>query len=190
MSGMVAAPALAAGPVTVPEEPPVAVQPVVQQPVTGDWGGFYAGAQLGYADVDSNGAGLDGNGLIGGVHGGYRFDFGRTVIGGELDYDFADVDLDGDDNSLDSVARLKLTAGADLGRTLLYGTLGAAYAEAEVGGDDLSDNGYFGGIGVTYLVNDRWTVGGEILLHQFDDFDGTGVDLDATTATLRTALRF
>ena len=46
------------------------------------------------------------------------------------------------------------------------------------------------GLGFDYAVNDRWTVGGEVLQHQFDDFDATGNDFDATTLKAKVGLRF
>ncbi len=166
------------------------VAPVEPVMASVDWSGFYAGAQLGYADVDSNGAGLDGNGLLGGIHAGYRWDFGQYVAGAELDYDTADIDLAGGTSSVDDVARIKLMGGAEFGNTLLYATAGAAYADATVGGVDLSDDGWFIGAGMDVAVSDSLSVGGELLQHQFDDFDGTGVDLDATTIKAKVSLRF
>lgn len=189
LAGFAALPASAGG-LAAPEPEPVIAAPPPPPSTGGEWGGFYAGAQLGYADIDSNGAGLNGNGAIGGLHGGYRWDFGRTVVGAEVDYDLADVDLGGTTGALDSVARLKLVVGADLGRALVYGTAGLAYANATVGGTDLSDNGYFGGIGVDYALGGNWTAGGELLLHRFDDFDSTGIDLEATTIKAKVAYRF
>lgn len=188
MGTALAAPAFAGGPVEPMVEPVIAPVPV---PVAAgaDWTGGYVGAQLGYGNVGSTGDVLDGDGFLGGVHAGYMYDFGQWVAGAELDYDWSDIDLNATD-TLDSVARLKFKAGADLGQTFLYGTLGAAYAEATVGGANLSDSGYFGGIGMDYAVNDRWTVGSELLLHRFDNFDGTGIDVDATTATIRASYRF
>jgi opacity protein-like surface antigen len=186
-----AAPALAGGPTEVATEPTIApaAEPYVAPGV--DWSGAYVGAQLGYADIDSNGADLDGDGILGGVHAGYRWDFGTFVAGAEFDYDAADIDLgSGSGDSLDDVARLKLTAGTEVGKSLIYGTLGAAYANASVAGNDLSDNGYFLGAGVDYAISDKWTAGGEILQHKFDDFDDSGVDIDATTVTARVGLRF
>lgn len=184
-----AGPALAGGP-TVVEPEPVIVAPVEPVMASVDWSGFYAGAQLGYADVDSNGAGLDGNGLLGGIHAGYRWDFGQYVAGAELDYDTADIDLAGGTSSVDDVARIKLMGGAEFGNTLLYATAGAAYADATVGGVDRSDDGWFIGAGMDVAVSDSLSVGGELLQHQFDDFDGTGVDLDATTIKAKVSLRF
>jgi outer membrane immunogenic protein len=190
-TALAVSPAFAGGPVEPIAEPVITPAPVIEPVSTGgEWGGAYVGAQLGYADVSSGGAGLDGNGAIGGVHAGYRYDFGTAVIGAELDYDMANVDLDAADSSLDSVARLKLMAGYDLGRTLIYGTAGGAYADATVGGVDASDRGYFLGIGADYALSDRWTVGGEVLEHRFDDFDGSGVDLKATTASVNASFNF
>lgn len=188
----IASPALAGGPVAVEPEP--TVTPVIA-PVAApgmDWSGAYAGVQLGYADIDSNGAGLDGDGMLGGIHGGYRWDFGNVVAGAEVDYDKADIDLGGGDlaGTLDDVARLKLSLGTEFGRSLVYGTVGAAHASATVDGADLSDNGWFFGAGMDYAVSDRWSVGGEILQHKFDDFDGQVVDFDATTVKAKVSMRF
>jgi opacity protein-like surface antigen len=187
----IASPALAGGPVAVAPEPTVTpvIEPVMAPGM--DWTGAYAGIQLGYADVDSNGEGLDGDGMLGGIHGGYRWDMGTFVAGAEVDYDTADIDL-GDPalGTLDDVTRLKLIAGTEVGRSLVYGTVGAAHASATVGGTELSDNGWFLGAGVDYAVTDRWSVGGELLKHKFDDFDGQGVDFDATTLKAKVSLRF
>lgn len=185
-----AVPAFAGGPIAVESEPTVTTAFEPAAPASPDWTGFYAGVQLGYADVDSNDAGLDGNGLIGGIHGGYRYDFGRFVAGAEVDLDAADVDLGDDIGSLDNVSRLKLIGGAELGNSLVYATAGVARADATVGRTDLSDNGTFFGAGFDVPVGERLTVGGEVLQHQFDDFDDTGVDLDATTVKAKVSLRF
>lgn len=187
----ISAPAFAGGPIAVAEEPVIvpAAEPYVAPGL--DWSGIYAGAQLGYGDVDSNGGGLDGYGWLGGVHAGYRWDLGNWVAGTELTWDKADIDLGATaGNKLDSVAALKLTAGREIGNSLVYGALGVAQANATVGGADLSDNGLVYGLGFDYAVNERWTVGGEVLEHNFDDFDGSGVDLDATTVKAKVAMRF
>ena len=188
---LVGAPAFAGGLNDVAPEPVLApVAAPVEYDAGGDWGGAYVGAQLGYGDIDSNGAGLDGNGAIGGVHAGYRADFGKFVAGAEIDYDIADIDIGTTAGSLDNVARLKLMGGVDLGRALVYGTVGAAYADATVGAAELSDNGTFAGVGMDYAVSDRFTVGGEYLMHKFDDFDGSGVDLDVDTIKAKVSFTF
>ncbi|WP_298857122.1 porin [uncultured Sulfitobacter sp.] len=150
----------------------------------GDWTGAYGGLNLGYGDVDGTGE-ADGDDTTYGLHVGYDYDFGRYVIGGELEYDKADIDLDGAANT-DSVTRLKLRGGYDFGRTLLYATAGAAKLQTSIG----DDTGEFIGVGMAYQVTDRFTVGGELLEHRFDDIGGTGVDADATTFNLRGSFRF
>lgn len=184
-------PAFAGGPIAVAEEPTITAAPEPYVAPGLDWSGAYVGAQLGYGDVDSNGAGLDGNDWLGGVHAGYRWDLGNWVAGTELSYDKANIALGptaGDE--LDSVLALKLSAGYEIGNSLVYGTVGAAQAEASVGGADLKDSGFLYGVGFDYAVNDRWTVGGELLEHKFDNYDGTGVDLGATTLKAKVGLRF
>ena len=37
---------------------------------------------------------------------------------------------------------------------------------------------------------EQWTVGGEILEHDFDDLGGSGISADATTVSLRASYRF
>ncbi|TKA94170.1 porin family protein [Cereibacter changlensis] len=190
LGGLLAAPAFAGGPVEIAPEPIVAAPAPVVVEQSADWGGFYAGAQLGYGDISSD---VDGDGALGGVHAGYRHDFGRMVLGGELDYDFSNIDIEDDtglSGELDNVARIKLMAGADLGRSLLYVTAGKAYADASLGGTDYSDNGNFYGIGMDYAVTDTWTVGGEILKHEFDGFDDTAYDIDATTVKAKVSYNF
>lgn len=184
------APAFAGGPVAVAEEPMIvpAAEPYVAPGL--DWTGAYVGAQLGYGDVDSSTGTLEGYGWLGGVHAGYRWDLGNWVAGTELSYDKADIDLGAAAGSLDDVMALKLTAGREIGNSVVYGALGAAQADATVAGVGRSDSGFVYGVGFDYAVNDRWTVGGEVLEHKFNDFDGTGVDLDATTIKAKVGLKF
>jgi len=165
------------------ETPVIAPAPV---PVSGEWTGFYTGLQLGYADIDGDG-GLEGDDNTYGFHAGYDYDFGDFVLGGELDYDQADIDLNAGAASIDSIARLKLKGGYDLGNTLIYATAGVARADTSVG----DETGPFAGLGISYKVTDRYTIGAEVLEHRFDDVGGiAGNDLDATTITLRGSLRF
>ncbi|SDO98853.1 Opacity protein [Lutimaribacter pacificus] len=177
-----AAPAFA-GNMDAPAPAPV-VEPM-QQPVPMgiDWTGGYAGGQIGYGDVD---VGTDnGDGTIGGLVAGYDYDFGNWVLGGGLDYDFADIDAGG--TTLENVARLKLRGGYKIGNGLAYASAGVARAETDTMG---SDNGYFVGLGYEHMITDSFTVGGEALYHEFDDFDGSGTDIEATTVQLRGTFRF
>jgi len=184
VAAFMAAPALA-GNVTEPAPEPVVAAPPA--PVTPDWTGFYGGGQLGWAWVDTNVGGVDGDDIIGGIVAGYDYDFGNWVVGGGLDYDFADVDLSGTNVALENVFRAKLRGGYKIGRGLAYGTGGYAYADTNNLG---SDDGWFIGGGYEHLVTDNISVGGEVLYHEFDNFDGSGIDVDATTLQARATYRF
>ncbi|WP_299558231.1 porin [uncultured Sulfitobacter sp.] len=185
LSGLAFGSAATAGNLADPVvETPIA-QPVYEAtPIVGDWTGFYGGLNLGYADVDGPGDADGDNGTYG-VHIGYDYDFGNFVLGGELEYDKIDVDLNGAATA-DDVARIKLRGGYDLGKTLIYATAGSARVDTTLG----DDTGAFVGIGAVYKVTDTFTIGGELLEHQFDDINGTGVDADATTFNLRGSFRF
>lgn len=184
-ASMAAAPVFAGSPAPVDPEPfvPAAV-PV--SPSTPDWTGFYGGVELGYANVDTNAPGVDGDDVIGGLTVGYDYDFGNFVAGAGLDYDFADIGIS-PGVSLENVWRAKVRAGAKIGRGLLYGTGGYANADISTIGDD---DGYFIGAGYEHLVTDNISVGGEVLFHQFDSFKGTTTDVEATTAQVRATYRF
>lgn len=189
--------AAAAGGYVAPAPAPAPV-PVAPAPISYDWTGAYGGVQLEYGSVTADDAAgaeaAEGTGALYGVFGGYRYDFGDIVVGAEVDLNLADITLESpagaDIGSLDSVHRLGLEVGYDAGPALLYGTVGAAQASAEIGGVDYDDTGYFFGVGVDYLVTDNITVGAELLQHEFEDFDTTGLDVSATTFGINAAFRF
>ncbi|MDB6453393.1 outer membrane protein [Falsirhodobacter sp. 20TX0035] len=189
-AAVLAAPTAFAGGPVVPVAEPVVAAPApvaVVAPATGDWNGGYLGAQLGYAD----GGDVDGDGALGGIHGGYRWDLGRTVLGVEGAYNSADVSSDDDAIKLDNLATLTGQVGYDLGRTLVYAKGGVAYGDGDfLGQDSASDYGYTAGLGVDYQLNQNWTVGGEVSTYVFDDFDDTGVSYNPTAVQLKAAYNF
>ena len=183
-AAVIAAPALAGS-----SEPPV-TEPIIASagPVSAgpDWTGFFGGAQLGYADVDTNIPGVGGDDFIGGLTLGYDYDLGDWVVGGAIDSDFADITLT-PGLTLDNVFRAKLRGGYKVGDGLIYGTGGYAQADTSTLGDD---DGYFVGFGYEQLLTNNFSLGGELLYHEFDNFNGTVVDVDATTVQLRGTFRF
>lgn len=197
-TSMLAAPlALAAGmvsagglsePVATPAPAPA---PIAPAPVMmgSDWTGFYAGGQLGYGQLDSDALTEDPDGLIYGAHAGYLYDLGSWVLGGELDIDGTEIEDETADVALDTVTRAKLRVGYDAGDWMPYVTGGIAQARTS-GAVDGTDTGAFGGLGLDYRVSNSIRVGGEVLQHQFEDFDDTGIDIDATTVAARVSFQF
>jgi len=186
LTAIMGAPAALAGNMeeAAPEPVVAAPAPVVQS--SPDWTGFYGGAQLGYANVDADGFDDD-DSLIGGLTGGYDYDFQNGFVAGAgLDYDFLDADV-GNAGSVEDVFRAKLRGGYKIGQGLAYATGGYAWADTDNLGDD---DGYFIGAGYEHLVTESISVGGEVLYHQFDDFGNTNADVDATTAQARVTFRF
>lgn len=189
--GMLSATALAtapafAGNTSAPTPEPASVFEAPVAFASPNWTGFYAGGQLGYADVDTNIGGVDGDDILGGIVVGYDYDLGDWVVGAGLDYDFADVDLGGA-ASLENVFRAKVRGGYKIGNGLVYATGGYANADTDVLSDE---DGYFIGAGYEHLLSNKFSLGGEVIYHEFDNFNSTGIDVDATTVQVRGTFRF
>ncbi|NHF73000.1 outer membrane protein [Paracoccus xiamenensis] len=189
-ASLVAGSALAGGytaPVTTPE-PIVAAPIVVADP--SDWTGFYAGAQYGQGSFELSGNGIDADEDMDayGLHGGYLHDFGKFVLGGELDYNKLDIDNVDDKGDL---TRLRARAGYDMGRFMPYVTLGAAHLSMDGDGYDISETDVTYGIGGDFKVTDAFTVGAEYTKQDFSDVDDIdGLDLDTDMVQLRAAYHF
>jgi opacity protein-like surface antigen len=165
-----------------------------------DWSGFYGGVQLefGRGDVDYGvvpGAGFADSDLDGHLYGiffGYRHDYGTVILGTEFDYmtGSLDADLPGI-TSVDRVVRATLELGMEAGNAFVYGTAGLAGVSVTtpILIDDTDWGGVFG-VGVDYRLNDRTTVGAELLQHQVSDFNGSGADVSFTTFGVNIGFQF
>lgn len=152
-----------------------------------DWTGPYAGFQIGGSDIDVDGAPLDGDGPSYGIFAGYNVQNGAVVYGGEIDYDVTEYDIGDGTAEVDSTARLKGRLGTDLGMGLAYGTAGIVWATSPELGDD---NGYFIGLGYDAEVAPNIILGAEVLYHEFDDYNDTGLDVGVTTLKARMSFSF
>lgn len=190
-AALAAGPALAGSVVYVPEPIAAIVAPVEA------WTGPYAGIQLGYGFGDLSSGQVAGpislEGMVYGVHVGYNFDMGDVVLGAELDYNLSDVtgSFDGPVN-VPVLAHAKARLGYDMGQTLAYGVAGLAYAEMDMfgGGSEYTDTGFFGGVGMEHKISANWTAGLEYLYHNFEDFGGSGLDLELQTIQARASFHF
>lgn len=190
IASLIAAGAAHAGGYTAPvvDAAPITVTPVVTE--VSDWTGFYAGLQYGQgtatAEFDGNDEDTDFDAY--GVHGGYNRDFGKYVLGGELDYNRLDLDDNGGEADL---TRLRARAGYDMGRFLPYVTLGAAHISTDDDADDLSETTVTYGIGADFKVTEQFTVGAEYTKQDFDDVDNIDdLNLDTDMIQVRASYRF
>jgi opacity protein-like surface antigen len=185
-----AAPAFAGNLTPVPVEPYVAPPaPVAAAPASLDWTGFYVGAQVGYGRLEDTTRNEEDDGVVGGVHAGYDFDYGNLVLGVGIDVDATDITLP--NSQLDTLVRGRIRAGIDSGNFLFYGVGGPEWADASITGTTAdNDVGYFVGAGVEYRINQNLSAGVEGLYHQFDDFDNTGTDFNFTSVQARVSYRF
>ncbi|MFZ5961987.1 outer membrane protein [Thalassococcus sp. BH17M4-6] len=192
--GTIAAPAAFAGNADIAMVEPAPTAPAVTPvaPIRDrDFTGFSLGGQLGFGKVDTDDAAeLDGDGGLYGLRAYYDYDFGNYVLGGGLQYDEADIDLDGV-ATVDKVVRLGGRGGYNYGDNLFYGTAGLARAITEDGSASVGDsNGYFVGLGAERFVTDNVTIGTEVVYHKFDDFELDGLEANATTANVSVNYRF
>ncbi len=135
--------------------------PVVPLAVPYSWTGFYVGANVGYGmgsttneqwvpsaglEAKLPGAGsFSGGGLIG-AQAGYNYQLGSVVLGGEVDFDYANVSggfhsfqvpdpggvsADGLTTDLDWLASARLRLGYAADRALLYMTAGPTLGEVQ-----------------------------------------------------------
>ncbi|WP_101068858.1 outer membrane protein [Roseovarius salinarum] len=185
-----AAGALAAAPALAGTMEKPAPQPEIQTPAPAmtstDWTGPYVGGQIGFGDVDTSAPGVSGDGALGGITFGYDHDFGNWVFGGGVDYDVTDITI-APGTDVDNIWRAKLRGGYKVGSGLIYGTGGFANIDVDTVGDD---DGYFIGGGYEHMITDRFSLGGEVLYHEVDNFAGTPTDVEATTVQMRGLLRF
>ena len=192
-----ATPALAADVIESIPTPPVAIE------VPFTWTGAYVGGQVGFLNANIDlppGQGFgDADGVIGGFHLGYNYQFvSGLVLGAYVDYDFADADigfvpLGSTDAEIDAVARGMVKVGYGIGRGLIYAQGGVAYVSADVdnsllAGRDDSEFGYAVGAGLDFAVTDNVIVGADYLCHNVDGFGIDGVadtDVDVNAHTFR-----
>jgi outer membrane immunogenic protein len=117
---------------------PVAVAPY-------NWTGFYVGAQLGWQRNRGHWEGgtpgvtffgpsdYSGDGMVGGVHGGYNWQFGMFVLGAEADIEAAHVRTDSvlgfeGRSTMNWQGSVRARAGVAIDRVLFYATGGVSFA--------------------------------------------------------------
>ena len=182
----------------VESEPAVAATPA-PAPVQ-SWDGFYAGITGG--SVTGGGASITPDGKAFGmgrgsygVMGGYNLQSGALVYGGEIAAQATDFNLEGAPGKFDNMIDLKARAGMAYGKALPYAFVG--YSRGDWKNGDARTNGSADGmnygLGLDYAVNDKWSVGAELIRRELStDFDGAqgSVDTNFNTVQVRAGFRF
>ena len=181
---------------------PIAPPPIVSQ---NDW---YVGAQVGpgFGELryDEEDISLDGDadGVFFGVHAGVQRRFGTLTAGVELDYNTGNFQSEVEETAggltgdveITTLAHLKARLGTNYGRAFVYGTAGLAYVEGSSDVPalmaDFSGTGGFAGLGTDFRLNDRFSVGGEVLFHDFENIDDSMYSAQITTTQLRLSYHF
>ena len=148
------------------------------------WAGPYLGATLGYEWGAVSNNPTRPAGIAGGIQGGYNWQRGAFVFGGE-----ADIQLSGADDTLSPFAfsnpwfgTVRGRAGAALNNVLLYGTAGLAYGELRANTFNLTEShlsvGWTAGLGIEVGLTPRWSAKAEWL---YLDLSGRNFSVTGTS---------
>jgi opacity protein-like surface antigen len=155
------------------------------------WTGFSLGANIGSSngELSFGGSSADDDTTVYGIHAGYDKDFGKYVVGAELEYSIANYENSGVDIDTNSI-RLKVRGGYDLGRTLVYGLISVVDVNLESNvapGISVSDTGFGFGLGVSFKATENIIVGLEYINESIEIL---GVDADVESISLRGSYKF
>ena len=148
-----------------------------------NWTGAYAGANVGYQWGGVTNNPTNPSGVAGGLQGGYNWQTGQFVFGGE-----ADIQISGAEDTFAPwkfsnpwFGTVRARGGFALNNILFYGTVGLAYGDIRAETAGLSEThtsvGWAGGGGVEVALNPVWTARAEYLYVDLDNrlFNLTGV---------------
>lgn len=163
-----------------------------------NWSGFYAGANVGYEWGKITNSSINPGGVAGGVQGGYNWQSGQFVFGGETD-----IQLSGADDTFAPYkfsnpwfGTLRARAGYAMNNILFYGTLGLAYGEVKAVSGTLSEDktqlGWTGGLGMEVGFTPNWSAKVEYLYMDLGNrhYTITGVDNGLQASVLRFGVNY
>jgi outer membrane immunogenic protein len=163
-----------------------------------NWGGAYAGLNVGYEWGRITNSSVSPSGLEGGLQAGYNWQSGQFVFGGETDIQVTGAD--------DTFAPYKFSnpwfgtlrgrAGFALNNVLFYGTLGLAYGQLKgdfIGLDESKTHvGWAGGLGMEVGFTPNWSAKIEYLYMDLNDraYSITGTNNGFETNMLRFGINY
>jgi len=174
-------------------------QPYVPAPVSYyNWGGLYAGLNVGYEWAHVTSSSINPSGVFGGGQVGYNWQNGQFVFGAETDIQASAAD--------DTFAPWKFSnpwfgtlrgrAGVALNNVMFYGTGGLAYGglTGQKNGLDESKTlvGWTGGVGMEVGFNQKWSAKAEYLYMDLGDraYSITGMSNNFDSNLLRLGVNY
>jgi outer membrane immunogenic protein len=165
-TGLALAADLPGGSYYTPMEPP---------PPASAWMGPYLGATIGYEWGGVDNSSTRPAGIVGGVEGGFNWQRGSFVFGGE-----ADIQISGADDTVSPFefsnpwfGTIRGRAGLGWNNILFYGTGGLAFGDLRANSFALTEShaslGWVAGGGVEVAFNPRWSAKAEWLYLQLSD---------------------
>jgi len=162
------------------------------------WIGPYTGATAGYQWGWVSHSPTQPSGIEGGIEGGYNWQRGNFVFGGEADLNLSTASA--------TVAPLEFSSpwfstvrgrgGVTFGNVLVYGTAGLAYGDLRADAAGLSEShaniGWTGGAGVEVGFTPRWSAKAEWLYLDFagSNFSVSGTNNGLTANLLRFGVNY
>jgi outer membrane immunogenic protein len=163
-----------------------------------NWGGGYAGLNVGYEWGKVNTIGVSPSGMEGGLQAGYNWQSGQFVFGAETDIQISAAD--------DTFAPYKFTnpwfgtlrgrAGVAMNNILIYGTLGLAYGGIKGERSGLTESkthvGWAGGLGMEVGFTPNWSAKVEYLYMSLSEraYSITGMDNGLQANMLRFGINY
>lgn len=178
-----------------PSEEPIIVPKQAQMArARFDWTGPYAGAAVGFGQMDLDTFGNRSSAMAG-LFAGYRQDMGNFVIGGEVmiaPTAFGSATLPGGDE-VRAGASLLLTAGVPLtqsARTLGYVAVGPTFLRTNgVGGSETS-TGASVGLGIDHMLTEQWMLRAGVTYTIVDNLGAADLDTRTVSAGLGLGFKF
>jgi len=163
-----------------------------------NWTGFYAGLNVGYDWGSATNTNLSPSGFAGGAQGGFNWQAGSIVLGGETDLQVSGASDNAGAFKFSNpwFGTLRGRAGYALNNILFYGTGGLAYGggKAELAGlsESHSAIGWTAGGGLEVGLTRRWTVKAEYLYVDLgaQNYAITGLSHEITANVLRFGANF
>ncbi|MFA6266777.1 MAG: outer membrane protein [Pseudolabrys sp.] len=180
---------------------PRSPSPYYSQPTPGsyyNWGGWYAGAIVGYQWGDVPNTNTKPSGILGGLTGGYNWQNGQFVFGGESDLQISSADDTFAPYKFSNpwFGTLRARVGMAMNNILIYGTGGIAYGGLKGESGALSESkthiGWTLGAGVEFGIAPQWSAKLEYLYADLSSrtYSITGVENGLESNFIRVGVNY